>query len=251
MDEQLEAERRSMAQALQESVINQLQLLIAQANIYDQTLKTPEARMAISVLMSLARQALQQAFDLESSLNPVILELGLEPALENLTAQMLRTHGLRVSIEIDRMPIPEPVELALYRLIQEALNHAVRQASAHHIRIQIRHYQDDLICRISHDGTSQEFKPPSRRMIEQLGGTLHIDQDITARFQIIMQSDITEREMDVLRCLVAGMTNKEIAATLKISPRTVKFHLDNLYSKLGVNTRTEAAVIAINQGLTK
>jgi DNA-binding NarL/FixJ family response regulator len=51
----------------------------------------------------------------------------------------------------------------------------------------------------------------------------------------------------VLEGLVQGWSNKEFARRLSISPRTVNFHLDHIFAKLGVRTRTEAAVIALQQ----
>ena len=49
--------------------------------------------------------------------------------------------------------------------------------------------------------------------------------------------------------MTEGLTNKQIAARLGISDRTVQFHLGNVLSKLGVASRTEAAVLALEQGL--
>lgn len=61
--------------------------------------------------------------------------------------------------------------------------------------------------------------------------------------------DLTARELRVLERIVAGRANKEIAADLAISEATVKTHVNNLLSKLGVSDRTNAATVAIQRGL--
>jgi DNA-binding NarL/FixJ family response regulator len=61
--------------------------------------------------------------------------------------------------------------------------------------------------------------------------------------------DLTARERAVLERIVAGRANKEIAADLAISEATVKTHVNNLLSKLGVSDRTNAATVAIQRGL--
>ncbi|MBV9711967.1 MAG: response regulator transcription factor, partial [Ktedonobacteraceae bacterium] len=60
---------------------------------------------------------------------------------------------------------------------------------------------------------------------------------------------LTTRELEVLRLLARGMRNKEIAARLYVSERTVNFHLANIYQKLNVSGRTEALSKALEQGL--
>jgi predicted ATPase/DNA-binding CsgD family transcriptional regulator len=60
---------------------------------------------------------------------------------------------------------------------------------------------------------------------------------------------LTAREKEVLECLVQGMTDPQIAEVLVISPRTVHAHLRNIYAKLGVNTRTTAARLALEHSL--
>ncbi len=60
---------------------------------------------------------------------------------------------------------------------------------------------------------------------------------------------LTERETDVLRLIVAGKSNKEIASALFISEATVKTHINNLLSKLGVSDRTQAATTALQRGI--
>ena len=60
---------------------------------------------------------------------------------------------------------------------------------------------------------------------------------------------LTQREQEILVMLTEGKTNKEIAKQLSLSEGTVRFHVSNILSKLGVNNRTEAASMAIQQGL--
>ncbi|MDQ1482450.1 MAG: hypothetical protein QOF35_526 [Actinomycetota bacterium] len=62
-------------------------------------------------------------------------------------------------------------------------------------------------------------------------------------------NDLSERELTVLNLLAEGRHNREIAAQLSISPRTVDRHCDNIYAKLGVGSRTEAVVRAISTKL--
>jgi NarL family two-component system response regulator LiaR len=60
---------------------------------------------------------------------------------------------------------------------------------------------------------------------------------------------LTERERDVLKAMVDGLNNREIADTLVISLGTVKFHVSNIFQKLGVDSRVEAVKSAIEQKL--
>jgi DNA-binding CsgD family transcriptional regulator len=60
---------------------------------------------------------------------------------------------------------------------------------------------------------------------------------------------LSPREVEVLRLLVGGFPDREIAAQLSVSPRTVQTHVANLFAKLGVNSRAEAAAIAVRRGL--
>ncbi len=60
---------------------------------------------------------------------------------------------------------------------------------------------------------------------------------------------LTERETEVLRLMAQGQANKEIARSLNISEKTVKVHVSNILSKLGVQSRTQATLYAIRIGL--
>jgi DNA-binding NarL/FixJ family response regulator len=61
---------------------------------------------------------------------------------------------------------------------------------------------------------------------------------------------LSRREREVLALLAAGQTNREIGATLSISEHTVARHISNIFDKLGVTSRTAAAAIAFEHGLS-
>jgi DNA-binding NarL/FixJ family response regulator len=60
---------------------------------------------------------------------------------------------------------------------------------------------------------------------------------------------LTPREVDVLTAMADGLSNKEMARRLGISPHTVKFHAESLFRKLGVNTRAEAVAYGMKRRL--
>ena len=64
-----------------------------------------------------------------------------------------------------------------------------------------------------------------------------------------VKQDLSEREKEVLVLIVDGLTNKQIALKLDIKPSTVKQYTGNIFSKLGVSNRTEAASAALRMGL--
>src|SRR5688572_1063998 len=82
------------------------------------------------------------------------------------------------------------------------------------------------------------------------GGARHIPAAIAERLaERMASSDLTGREMEVLELIVRGQSNKEIGASLRISEATVKSHINNILSKLGVTDRTQAATTALQRGL--
>ena len=62
-------------------------------------------------------------------------------------------------------------------------------------------------------------------------------------------SDLPPREMEILQLVLVGYTNKSIAAEIFISKKTVEFHLDHIYTKLGIRTRLMAGIWAIQHGI--
>ena len=62
-------------------------------------------------------------------------------------------------------------------------------------------------------------------------------------------SDLTPREKEILQLVLAGRTNKAIAAEICICEKTVEFHLDKVYTKIGMRTRTLASLWALQHGV--
>jgi len=65
----------------------------------------------------------------------------------------------------------------------------------------------------------------------------------------LQKNTLSEKEKEILQLLTWGRTNKEIASSLRVSPETVKMTLKNIFRKLGVENRTQAAVLAIKEQL--
>ena len=62
-------------------------------------------------------------------------------------------------------------------------------------------------------------------------------------------ADLTHRELEILQLVIAGKTNKAIASEISISEKTVEFHLDNVYSKIGARSRLMAGIWALQHGM--
>jgi DNA-binding NarL/FixJ family response regulator len=64
-----------------------------------------------------------------------------------------------------------------------------------------------------------------------------------------LPAGLSEREAEVLSLAVRGLSNRQIAEALVVSPKTVGHHLENIYSKIGVSTRVGATLFALQHGL--
>lgn len=100
----------------------------------------------------------------------------------------------------------------------------------------------------------------ARLEVEAAAGGLHVEcaravveaaGHRPARQQGAWPAGLSDREVDVLRLLAAGATNRQIAAELVISPRTAEHHVQHIYAKVGCSTRAAAALFAVEQGLVR
>lgn len=82
------------------------------------------------------------------------------------------------------------------------------------------------------------------------GGKKYISPTVKAKLAERMSSpQLSERELEVIRLIVVGNSNQKISEVLHISESTVKFHVNNILTKLGTNDRTQAAIAALKRGI--
>jgi len=95
---------------------------------------------------------------------------------------------------------------------------------------------------------------PQSDMIDAIravhSGKRHFSSQIAARLaERMMRTNLTSRELEVLKMLATGLTNKQIGCALDISDNTVRNHVNSIIEKLEVCDRTEAATTAIHRGI--
>jgi DNA-binding NarL/FixJ family response regulator len=89
----------------------------------------------------------------------------------------------------------------------------------------------------------------AHRVFERLGATLDARRVAELRNHSSLPDGLTEREAQVLRLVATGKSNRGIATDLVLSQKTVERHLSNIFSKLGISSRTEATAYAFEHGL--
>ncbi|AGY60702.1 response regulator [Gloeobacter kilaueensis] len=97
---------------------------------------------------------------------------------------------------------------------------------------------------------------PTEELIEAIravhAGQKRIPQQIAARLTSRLNNpELTARELEVLRLVVQGKSNRQIAVSLFIGEGTVRAHMNNILSKMGAQDRTQAAMLAIRRGLVR
>ncbi|TDQ00245.1 response regulator [Labedaea rhizosphaerae] len=105
---------------------------------------------------------------------------------------------------------------------------------------------EDLIglVRVAADGHTVLSKDAARRVVTASAGEHQRTEQARARVD-----ELTERELDLLRCLGEGMSNAGVAAKLHLSEATVKSYVSRMLTKLGCDNRTQAGLLAHEAGL--
>lgn len=167
-----------------------------------------------------------QAVELCQELRPdvVLIDLIMEnmdgiAATKKITAELPDTKVIILTSFVDE-------QLVFPALEAGALSYLLKTATA-----------EDIVKAIRSAQQSQSVIEPkvAAQMVHRLQSTA------TTKMP---HEELTERELEVLRLIGEGLTNQEIADTLFIGIKTVKTHVSNILSKLGVNDRTQAAIYA-------
>jgi DNA-binding NarL/FixJ family response regulator len=171
----------------------------------------------------------EEALDLVKKLSPDVLLLDME---------MPGMKGVDVARELKDRRLPVRVlALSTYDNKQYILGLLGSGASGYLIKEEV----PEMIIEAVRGVARGENGWVSRRIAANLTHWMQIDNN--------EQAALTDREVEVLRQLVLGKTNQEIAVVLGISYKTVEKHIDSIYAKLGVASRVEAAVTAVTNKL--
>jgi DNA-binding NarL/FixJ family response regulator len=160
----------------------------------------------------------------------VLMDLAMEP-LDGVAA----TRELRATM-------PDVEVVAITSLIDESRVHAALEAGASGYLVKDAAPEElALAIRAAHRGEMHLDASVARRLMESL--------HVLGRPPSDPFAELSEREREILRLIAAGQANKEIAARLVISERTARTHVSHILSKLGLRSRTQAALLAVREGL--
>ncbi|HEV8646259.1 MAG TPA: ATP-binding protein [Burkholderiales bacterium] len=144
----------------------------------------PEARGRFDAVENLLKQVEAELRKLSHEMRPTELDnLGLVPALEFLAENVTRRTGLRVYVDGEAgVRLPAAVETALYRIVQEAVNNAVKHAHAHSVRIELKRTPSKVACSVRDDGSGFDTRLETdglgligiRERLNALGGSMRL-----------------------------------------------------------------------------
>jgi NarL family two-component system response regulator LiaR len=206
--------------------------------------------MTIDILIvddhSVVRQGLKMFLSLDPELNVIgeavngsqAVEMAkqLKPDVVLMDLMMPVMDGVTATQEI-RRKLPDVEVIALTSVLEDASVVGAVRAGA--IGYLLKDTQADELCRAikaAAAGQVQLSPQAAARLVREVRAPESPET-------------LTERETDVLRLLATGKANKEIALALHVSETTVKTHVSNILMKLGVSSRTQAALHAVRIGL--
>jgi len=201
----------------------------------DQDLVRAGFQMILSVEPGI--EVVGEAADAERA---VELAEGLRPDVVLMDVQMPGSSGIEVIEEMAREELGcRPIILTTYAR-DDLIFDGIRAGARGFLLKDISAEELARAVRIVNQGQSLLQPVVATRLVEQIGRMARTPPG---------REQLTPRELDVLKLLVEGARNKEISARLHISHGTVRFHVGNIFQKLGVSSRTEAVRMAMTEGL--
>jgi DNA-binding NarL/FixJ family response regulator len=169
--------------------------------------------------------------------------LELEPDLVLMDIRMPNVDGVAATAEICRRTRAKVLVLTMYD-VDEYVYDALRAGASGFLLKDVR--RDELVRAVPLVAGGESLLAPTvtRRLIEDIVARGGARPRLTRRLE-----ELTDRELDTLRHVAAGLSNAEIAAELVVSGHTVKTHVSNLLAKLGLRDRAQAVVFAYESGL--
>jgi DNA-binding NarL/FixJ family response regulator len=170
----------------------------------------------------------------------------LQPDLVVMDVRMPKLSGVEATRRI-KAECPNVGVLVLTAHDDDEYVFALLQAGANGYLLKTAE-SEELVraIRAAHAGQSALDPTVARKVVAQFTSGKSLT-DVLAHVEENYEG-LTERELEIIRWVGQGLTNKEIGQRLYISDRTVQAHLSNIFSKMGVNSRTEAVMYAVRKG---
>ena len=202
------------------------------------------ARQGLQVILSVEKdiEVIGQAKDGQEAIE---LTKRLQPDLVLMDLKMPILTGVQATKVIkEKFPAVAVLVLTTYDL-DDWVAHAIRNGANGYLLKDTP--PEELIKAIRGTVQGKSYVDPNvaGKVLQQM------QQSVLPREKLELSEALTERELDVLRLLAKGLSNQEIAESLQLSEGTVRNYLSTLFSKLGVNDRTKAAVLALQHGLVQ
>lgn len=173
----------------------------------------------------------------------------MQPKVAVLDVNLPGMNGQRITHQVTREKLPTRVLLMTgYDDVEQAVHAAIAGAYGYCSK----NIQPQSLAKIVREVAAGKFvfdnRSLTRRDLEEW-----VENQVEGAFSSYSEPGapfhpLSEREMEVLACVVRGMSNKEIAGMLNISHQTVKNHVTSILRKFGVEDRTQAVVFALRRG---